>query len=285
MRHLAVFGLLFAMTGRSAAEEATAIKIGYLQRSEQKPAISLLDVPAANAALAAPSLRSRTTIRPASFSTENFPLPEVKLGQDEDPAAASKSSKGEGISLVVTDLPGAQLLKAADAGRSLGMLFLNAAALSDSLREEDCRGDVIHVAPSRAMLADGLAQYLIWKQWRNWVLVTGSHPEDKLWADALKRAALRFGAKIADEKVFEDKGGARQTDSGIAEIQLQIPLFTQGLPDYDVLVAADESAVFADYLPYRTKAARPVACSRALSPQAGILRWNSGVQRNCKTAS
>ncbi|MGC2631795.1 MAG: branched-chain amino acid ABC transporter substrate-binding protein, partial [Rhodomicrobium sp.] len=142
-------------------------------------------------------------------------------------------------------------------------------------REEDCRGDVIHVAPSRAMLADGLAQYLIWKQWRNWVLVTGSHPEDKLWADALKRAALRFGAKIADEKVFEDKGGARQTDSGIAEIQLQIPLFTQGLPDYDVLVAADESAVFADYLPYRTKAARPVAGSAGLVPTS----WDPSMEQ------
>ena len=80
------------------------------------------------------------------------------------------------------------------------MLFFNAGALSDALREEDCRADVIHVAPTRSMLADGLAQYLVWKQWLKWVLVTGSHPDDKLWADALKRAALRFGAKITAEK-------------------------------------------------------------------------------------
>ncbi len=275
MRHLAVFGLLFAMTGGSAAEEATAIKIGYLQRSEQKPAISLLDVPAANAALAGAELAVADNNTTGKFLNENFAITHVKLGQGEDPAAAIEKLAGEGISLVVTDLPAAALLKAADAGRGRGMLFLNAGALSDSLREEDCRGDVIHVAPSRAMLADGLAQYLIWKQWRNWVLVTGSHPEDKLWADALKRAALRFGAKIADEKVFEDKGGARQTDSGIAEIQLQIPLFTQGLPDYDVLVAADESAVFADYLPYRTKAARPVAGSAGLVPTS----WDPSMEQ------
>ena len=101
-------------------------------------------------------------------------------------------------------------------------------------------------------------------------------PEDKLWADALKRAAPRFGAKIVDEKVFEDRGGARQTDSGIAEIQAQIPLFTQGLPDHDVLLAADESAVFAAYLPYRTKVARPVAglggpCANELGPVDGAM--------------
>ena len=54
-----------------------------------------------------------------------------------------------------------------------------------------------------------------------------------------------FGAKIVQERVFEDTGGARRTDSGLVQIQRQIPLFTQSAPDHDVLVAADESEVFA----------------------------------------
>jgi ABC transporter substrate binding protein (PQQ-dependent alcohol dehydrogenase system) len=49
-------------------------------------------------------------------------------------------------------------------------------------------------------------------------------------------------------------------------VQRQIPVFTQGAPDYDVLVAADESEVFAGYLPYRTWEARPVAGSAGLMP-------------------
>ncbi len=283
MRHLAVFVLLFAMTAGGAAEDATEIKIGYLRRAEQKPAISLLDVPATNAGLAGAELAIADNNTTGRFLNQKFSLTDVKLGQDEDPAAAVQKLTLEGISLLVTDLPAAALLKAADTGRSGGMLFFNAGALSDSLREQDCRRDVIHVAPTRSMLADGLAQYLIWKQWRKWVLVTGSHPDDRLWADALKRAALRFGAKIADEKVFEDKGGARQTDSGIAEIQLQIPLFTQGLPEYDVLIAADESAVFADYLPYRTKAPRPVAGSAGLVPASwdpSMEQWGAAQLQN-----
>src|SRR5207248_8244483 len=98
--------------------------------------------------------------------------------------------------------------------------------------------------------------------------VVGSHEADKLYADALRRAAVRFGAKIVQERVFEDTGGARRTDSGIVQIQRQIPVFTQSAPDHDVLVAADESEVFAGYLPYRTWEARPVAGSAGLIPKS-----------------
>jgi ABC transporter substrate binding protein (PQQ-dependent alcohol dehydrogenase system) len=113
-----------------------------------------------------------------------------------------------------------------------------------------------------------LAQYLVWKRWRRWLLVAGSHPADTLFADALRRGAGRFGAKIVQERVFEDTGGARRTDSGIAQVQRQIPLFTQEAPAYDVLVAADESEVFAAYLPYRTWDPRPVAGSAGLVPKS-----------------
>ena len=68
------------------------------------------------------------------------------------------------------------------------------------------------------------------------------------------------------EREFKDTGGARQTDSGVVQTQQQMPVFTQGLPDHDVLVAADENEVFADYLPYRTWDARPVAGSAGLRP-------------------
>ena len=275
LQAFAAFGLLFAFAADAAAGETTEIKIGYLRGAEQKPAISLLDVASPDAGLAGAELAVADNNTTGRFLNQTFSVTDVTLGPDEDPAAALQKLGDSGISLVVTDLPAASLLKAADAGRARGMLFFNAAALSDALREEDCRADVIHVAPTRSMLADGLAQYLVWKQWLKWVLVTGSHPEDKLFADALKRAALRFGAKIVGEKVFEDKGGARQSDSGLAQVQQQIPLFTQGLPDHDVLLAADESAVFAAYLPYRTKMPRPVAGSAGLVPTS----WDPSMEQ------
>ena len=58
-------------------------------------------------------------------------------------------------------------------------------ATGDRLRGEDCRANLLHVAPSDAMLADALAQYLVWKRWNDWFLIEGSHPEDQALADGL----------------------------------------------------------------------------------------------------
>ena len=102
------------------------------------------------------------------------------------------------------------------------------------------------------------------EKWVRWFLVVGSHERDKLFAAALTRAANRFGAKILQQREFKDTGGARRTDSGVVQIQQQMPVFTQEAPSYDVLVVADESEVFANNLPYRTWDPRPVAGSAGL---------------------
>ena len=173
---------------------------------------------------------------------------------------------GQGVLLVLTDLPGDAVLKLADAARGQGQTIFNLAAPDDALRGADCRGDLINVAPSRAMLADAVAQYLIVKRWARWFLVSGSHPDDKLLADAYRRSAKRFGARIVEDRVFTDNGGSRQTDTGLTQVAQQMAVFTQNVAAYDVLVAADENEVFAGYLPYRTWDPRPVVGSAGLRP-------------------
>jgi len=200
-----------------------------------------------------------------SISTNNEQR-DLHLKAGDDPATAVAELARQGISLIVADLPADDLLKAAEAGKAHRILFFNAAATDDRLRQKDCRANVVHTAPSRAMLADGLAQYLVWKKWVRWFLVVGSHERDKLFAAALTRAANRFGAKIVQQREFKDTGGARRTDSGVVQIQQQMPVFTQEAPSYDVLVVADESEVFANNLPYRTWDPRPVAGSAGLVP-------------------
>ena len=62
-----------------------------------------------------------------------------------------------------------------------------------------------------------------------------------------------------------------------------MPLFLQGAPDHDVLVAADESEVFASYLPYRTREPRPVAGSAGLTPKswdAAHDQWGANQLQN-----
>ena len=260
--------LLFALTSVALAAEPMEVKVGYLRLPETRTAISLLEVPPDNDGIAGARLAMEDNNTTGKFLNQHFLLEDVRLKETDDPAAAVAALAGRGVSIVIADLPADALLKAADAGRERGLVFFNASALDDRLREEDCRANLIHTAPTRSMLADGLAQYLVWKKWRRWLLVTGSHPKDKLYADALRRAAARFGGRIVQERVFEDTGGARRTDSGLVQIQRQIPLFTQSAPDYDILVAADESDVFAAYLPYRTWEARPVAGSAGLVPKS-----------------
>jgi ABC transporter substrate binding protein (PQQ-dependent alcohol dehydrogenase system) len=264
IRRLLAGTILLAWT--SASADAAEIKIGYLRRTEPRAALSLIQIPAANDGLAGAQLAINDNNTTGKFLNQQFSLEDRRLAEGDDPAAASLALAERGTSLVIADLSADALLKAADAGAPRGLLFLNAGAIDDRLREEDCRANVIHVAPTRSMLADGLAQYLVWKQWRRWLLVVGSHAEDQFYADALRRAAKRFGARIVQQKVFEDTGGARRTDSGIAQIQRQLPVFTQVGAAYDVLVAADESEVFAAYLPYRTWDPRPVAGSAGLVP-------------------
>jgi ABC transporter substrate binding protein (PQQ-dependent alcohol dehydrogenase system) len=246
--------------------ESVEIRIGYLGPAGIRPSLSLLQQGAENDGVAGARLAIEDNNTTGRFLDQHFTLDEVRLKSSEDVAAAANALADRQAFFIVADLQADDLLKAADAVRGRGVLVLNVGATDDRLREQDCRGNVLHIAPTRSMLADALAQYLVWKQWRRWLLVSGSHPPDLLYAEALRRAAIRFGAKIVQERSFEDKGGARRTDSGVTLIQRQMPAFTQSAPAYDVLVAADESEVFALYLPYRTWDARPVAGSAGLVP-------------------
>jgi ABC transporter substrate binding protein (PQQ-dependent alcohol dehydrogenase system) len=247
------------------AAEPVEVNIGYIHHAGTKETLSLIAQPAANDGIAGAQLAIEDNNTTGKFLNQHFNLDEIRLKAGDDVVKAAQTLAGHD-GFIIADLPADELLKTADALRDNGTLLLNAGAIDDRLREEDCRANVIHVAPTRSMLADALAQYLVWKKWGHWLLVVGSHDNDKLYADALRRAATRFGAKIVQERTFEDTGGARRTDSGVTLIQRQMPVFTQQAPAYDVLVAADESEVFASYLPYRTWDPRPVAGSAGLMP-------------------
>ena len=135
-----------------------------------------------------------------------------------------------GAAFVVADVGPQAIVGLADALKDLGALVFNAGSGDDRLREQDCRPNVLHIAASHAMLADALAQYLVWKQWRRWFLMEGSQPDDEAFAAALRRAAKRFGAKIVEERVFKHEAGGRRADGGHEQVQEQMPAFTQNVP-------------------------------------------------------
>jgi ABC transporter substrate binding protein (PQQ-dependent alcohol dehydrogenase system) len=270
--------ILVAVGGTGWSDQPLEIKIGYLHLAPSRIRISLIDVPASNDGLAGAQLAIEDNNTTGRFLNQRYTLIDSLLGDGDDPAAAVNALADQGAAFVITSLDADRLLKAADAGKARGETLLNASATDERLREQDCRANVFHVAPTRSMLADGLAQYLVWKKWRKWVLIAGSHDNDKLFGEALRHAATRFGAKIVEAREFKDTGGARRTDSGVAEIQKQMPVVTQSAPEHDVLVAADESEVFAGYLPYRTWDPRPVVGSAGLVPtswDAAFDQWGA----------
>ena len=181
--------------------------------------------------------------------------------------ASFKSLTAAGQKLFVTDLPADLLLQVADLPEAKDATLLDATAQDDRLRADGCRANVLHLLPSRAMLADALMQYLAVKKWRNILLVGGPDPGDKAYADAIRHAAAKFQIHIVADKPWTYDPGARRTDTGHYAIEAEVARFTQGI-DYDVLVVADEGDNFGDDLSYRATDPRPVAGTQGLVPSA-----------------
>ena len=188
-----------------------------------------------------------------------------------------------GHHFVLVDAPAKTLLTLADSVKGKDVLLFNVSAPEVSLRQEDCRANVLHTAPDRTMLADALAQYLVWKKWPRWLVVKGTFPEDLDYLAAVERAAKRFGGVIVEEREYKGTLEARRTDSGQQQIQQQMPSLTQGAPVYDVVIVADESEVFGPYLPFRTWDPRPVAGTaglKAMSWHPAHEQWGATQMQN-----
>ncbi|WP_037279380.1 ABC transporter substrate-binding protein [Rubellimicrobium mesophilum] len=257
---LCALGLAAAQPASSAEVRAAVLRVDYPGLLP----ISRLDLPPEDLGFAGAELATEDNATTGGFLGDTYAVHDVAVAPEEAQAAFDQLVT-EGYGIVVVLAHRDEVLAFADSAPE-GMLILNAEATDESLRGEDCRANVLHVAPSERMLTDALAQFLVWKRWERWFLIHGSHPEDLALAQAYEASAEKFGATIAEEREFEDRGGARVTDTGQAQVQQQIPLFTQDARRHDVVVAADASDVFAAYLPFQTWDARPVTGSAGLRP-------------------
>ncbi|EEW25336.1 ABC transporter substrate-binding protein [Rhodobacter ferrooxidans] len=264
-----VLAALFAAGPALALE----VKVGLLQIESAAPLpLSRLDLPPADLGLAGAALGQQDNQTTGGFLGIDYSLQTASVPPDQAQAAFD-ALRAEGIGIVVLMADAATLTTLADSAGPQ-VLLLNATARDEALRNADCRANVLHVAPSRAMLTDALVQFLMWKQWPKLLLIHGSHPEDVALAEAYRASAAKFGASIVEEREFADTGGARQADTGIALVQRQIPVFTQRAAAHDVVLAADEAEVFAAYLPYHTWDARPVVGSAGLRP----VTWDAALE-------
>lgn len=198
----------------------------------------------------------------ARFLTkQSFALEEAALEDGKSAVEAAKELAAKGVRYFVVALPAAEVLAVADALKGGGAAVFNVASPDEALRGADCRANVFHTIPSRAMQTDAIAQYMTLMRWRKVFLITGPTERDKAYAEAMKNSAKKFGLKITADKPWTF--GPLMKARGDTPTRSEAMVFTRGL-DYDMAVVADEEQDWGEYVPYRTVDPRPVAGTAGL---------------------
>ncbi len=261
MRYV-ILGVLYCPTVFAYAADIQLIKIAYLtQEKKVPPALSNLDDFIQQKGLAGTQLAVADNNTTGQFTGQKFQLIKIIVPVDEDVIKVFKKQIPDDTALIIANLPAEKLELLADLDLTQNKLIFDATTTDDHLRNNQCRDNVLHLLPSRAMRADALAQYMLKKKWRRWFLISGLSPGDQAYSQAIKRAAKRFGMKIVAEKQWTHNFDARRT------AESDVPVFTQGI-DYAVLVVADEQGLFGEYLAYRTWLPRPIVGTQGLVPTA-----------------
>lgn len=249
-----------------ASQPATTqqdVKIAFLGVRHPAPPIYDYESEPADAGIAGARIAMRDMKTTGRLTGQNFTLDEVLLSEGQSAVEAAKGLVAKGAGLIVTDLPAPELLAVADALKDMPATLFNISAEDDSLRNADCRANVYHIAPSRAMLTDALAQFLLFKQWRGVFLISGKEPADKLYAEAVRRSVKKFGLKLVGDKEWEFGNLARDRADG--PTQAEALVFSRGT-GADVIVVADEEGNFGDYVQYHTAEPKLVVGTQGLTP-------------------
>jgi ABC transporter substrate binding protein (PQQ-dependent alcohol dehydrogenase system) len=262
VRIIIAFGLfLQSMVGIVHADkkqEKQKVTIVFLsQYKPVPPALSNLDPFIQHKGLQGAEMAIDDNNTTGQFTGQQFVLKTVLVPENADVISVFKQQALD-ADFIVVNITDNQLLHLADLDETADKLIFDAVSRADELRNTFCRQNVLHILPSRAMRADALAQYMLKKRWQKWFLVTGPSENDKRFSWALHRAADRFGMQIVAEKSWTHSYDARRT------AQSDVPVFTQDVDDYDVLVVADEQGLFGEYFSYRTWLPRPVIGTQGL---------------------
>lgn len=245
------------------------LSVGYLKVDVPQPAtLSNLDVVPENLGLAGAETGLEDNLTTGKFLKQTYVLNAETVFDQDNPIAVAQNMLAQSPYLIL-DAPRDVLLQIADLPVAQNALIFNATASDVSLRDGNCRANVLHSLPSDAMRTDALAQFLVKKRWSDLVMIEGSYPEDVAYAAALRQSLTKYGLKLSDSKVWDTTADMRRTASQ------EIPLFTQDFGDYDALLLADEVQDFGRYVLYNTWAARPIAGSEGLS----ALTWSPVIEQ------
>jgi ABC transporter substrate binding protein (PQQ-dependent alcohol dehydrogenase system) len=183
--------------------------------------------------------------------------------------AAAAAAEKAGAAALLTDLPAAWTVAAADAVK---LPVLNLYTAADSLRGADCRRNLWHIGPSERMRTDAIAQTLLARNWRNVLLLVSQDPADAERGAAAAASIQRHGLKLVGRKPFKLSADPRERD--LANPAL-LTGTAGGTGAYDVVWVVDGDGEFAVNLSYRTALPRPVVGDGGLV----ALAWSARYER------
>jgi len=129
---------------------------------------------------------------------------EVIIVPPEDDVVTAAQAALQGANLVVLNMPSEKLLEIANLPESSDDLLFNAGSANVKLRSGNCRPNILHTLPSRAMLTDALMQFFNKRKWDSIYLLEGNRDVDKLFAASVRKSANKFRISISAEKQWID---------------------------------------------------------------------------------
>ena len=134
-----------------AAIPPSETRIGMIYRPEPAPSSYDAEAIPEDEGVAGARMAVKDNNNTGRFTKQTYLLEEVALEGEKSAGEAARDLAGRGIRYLVVALPAADLLAVADAVKGQGVTVFNVAAPDDRLRGADCRRNVFHVIPSRAM--------------------------------------------------------------------------------------------------------------------------------------
>lgn len=261
-------GLLFNSPA-SQATELHQVRIGYLELQQERPPLlsNILPDPE-DSGLQGARLGISDNNAGGRFSGLAYELQEFVSSDRAAVLQTASDWAAQGLQYLLVNLPAEDLVALSQQLANQPVLIFNVGSSDNPLRSRQCLNNVLHTLPSRAMLTDALAQWLIYKKLKRWLLIVGTRPGDQAYAESVKRSAKRFGAKIVAEKQWTFDSDLRRS------AQTEVPLFTQ-TAEYDAVVVADEPGDFGEFVLYNTWYPRPVVGTQGLTP----VGWHRVVEQ------
>lgn len=245
------------------------VNILYLEQKIEKPPVlsNVIEEPN-DLGLKGAQIAIIDSNKSAKFLNQNFNL-ETKVSYDENELISTFEefikNKNQYVILNVEDSLLEKLLKNP---LSKDVLLINASNENTNLRKTICEKNLLHTSASNAMLYDGLMQFLVKRDFKKILLLSGTNPKDLLIKEDIKRAAKKFGAKIVAEKSWENNSDIRRKASD------EFPAFTQA-KDYDVILLADYYGDFGEFVYFNSWLPRPVAGTQGLTP----VLWHKVIEQ------